>query len=135
MRFSEKLLEMSGISVETMDLSELFGLAGRIKGDDATLKAKIDQIVGYVPSKGVPSESVTRTAKLGVVIDKWMADKQPAGQRHCNAGQRWRSFRGSPLYVNEHDEQQLVPSACETDIGGVVGMWRWSWTRAKPARL
>ncbi len=33
-RFSEKLFERSGISVETIDLSEIFGKAQRLKDDD-----------------------------------------------------------------------------------------------------
>src|SRR5690606_10877085 len=33
-RFSEKLLEQSGISVETLDLSEVFGRINRMSDDD-----------------------------------------------------------------------------------------------------
>jgi L-fucose isomerase-like protein len=39
-RFSEKLLERSGISIETLDLSELFGRAERLNGNDPDLEAK-----------------------------------------------------------------------------------------------
>ena len=41
-RFSEKLLERAGISVETLDLSEVFGRAVRMKDDDARLKSKLE---------------------------------------------------------------------------------------------
>ncbi|HMR64764.1 MAG TPA: fucose isomerase, partial [Anaerolineae bacterium] len=43
-RFSEKLLERTGISVETIDLSEVFGLAEKLSADDARLKAKLEQV-------------------------------------------------------------------------------------------
>ena len=39
-RYSEKLLERAGISIETIDLSEIFGRAARLKADDARVKAK-----------------------------------------------------------------------------------------------
>ena len=54
-RFSEKLLERSGISVETLDLSELFGRAAKIDAGDAALDAKVKQIAAYVSTKGVPA--------------------------------------------------------------------------------
>src|SRR5579862_9478669 len=54
-RFSEKLMEHAGISVETLDLSEVLGRISRMKDDDPKLKAKLDSIHGYVPTQGIPS--------------------------------------------------------------------------------
>jgi len=68
-RYSEKLLERAGISVETLDLSELFGRAARLKADDPQLAAKLEEMQAYVPAGGVPNQSMTRMAKLAVVID------------------------------------------------------------------
>jgi len=51
-RFSEKLLERAGISVETLDLSEVLGRSQRIRAGDAKLKAKLEQIKAYVSTKG-----------------------------------------------------------------------------------
>ena len=48
-RFSEKILERAGISVEPLDLSELFGEAKRISDEDRALKDKIQQISDYLP--------------------------------------------------------------------------------------
>ena len=53
-RFSEKLFERAGISVETIDLSEIFGRAGRLTAADAKVKAKLDQIKAYVPTARHP---------------------------------------------------------------------------------
>ena len=39
-RYSEKLLERAGISVETLDLSEVFGRIERLADDDAAVIAK-----------------------------------------------------------------------------------------------
>lgn len=73
-RFSEKLFERTGISVETLDLSEVFARTEGIGADDNKLKAKLEQINAYVPTKGVPHEALVKMAKLGIVVDEWMSD-------------------------------------------------------------
>src|SRR5690242_17719295 len=48
-RYSEKLLEAQGISVETIDLSEIFGRIARMKDTDSAAEAKLAEIRKYVP--------------------------------------------------------------------------------------
>jgi L-fucose isomerase-like protein len=43
-RYSEKIFESQGISIETVDLSEIMGRIGRFKDGDAAVVAKLDQI-------------------------------------------------------------------------------------------
>ena len=90
-RYSEKLLERAGISVDTLDLSEVFGRAGRMKADDPKLKAKLEEMKAYVPTGGVPGEALTRMAKLGVVIDNWMEENAAVAPPRSSAGPRWKS--------------------------------------------
>ena len=54
-RYSEKLLEAAGISVNTIDLSEVFGSAALIANDDARVKQRIDQIRAYADSSSAPA--------------------------------------------------------------------------------
>jgi L-fucose isomerase-like protein len=134
-RFSEKLLERSGISVETIDLSEIFGLAKRLKADEPVVKSKIEQMTGYVPVKGVPAESLTRMARLGVVIDRWMAENR----LDASAIQCWTSieeFYGVvPCTLMSMMSNDLIPSACETDITGVLGMYALALASGKPSAI
>src|SRR5262245_34181461 len=44
-RYSEKLLERSGISIETLDLSEIFGRAAKVREDDPRYKTKYEQMM------------------------------------------------------------------------------------------
>ncbi len=134
-RFSEKLLERSGISVETIDLSEVFGRAARIKPEDARLKAKLDEMTAYVPAGGVPNESLVRMAKLAVVIEDWM-------QTTClqaSALQCWTAmeeFYGVvPCTLMSMMSNSLMPSACETDIAGVIGMYALVLASGKPSAI
>jgi L-fucose isomerase-like protein len=63
-RFSEKLLERTGITVETLDLSEVFGRAARLKEGDPRLNAKLEQMKEYVPAQGVPGEALLKIGQL-----------------------------------------------------------------------
>src|SRR6202795_1401981 len=52
-RYSEKLLEASGISVETLDLSEVIGRIERMKDNDDAAQAKLAAIHKYDTNSGV----------------------------------------------------------------------------------
>jgi len=134
-RFSEKLLERSGISVETIDLSEIFGRAARLQPGDAKVKTKLQQIRDYVPTRTTPPEALDKMAKLGVVIDDWMADNGLV----ASALQCWTSMEEYygvvPCTVMSMMSNDLMPSACETDITGVVGMYAMALASGKPSAL
>jgi L-fucose isomerase-like protein len=134
-RYSEKLLEKSGISVETLDLSEVLGWARKMKDDEGEVKDKMAALKSYTNVKGVPTESLMRMAKLGVGIDRWMKDKQLA----ATAIQCWTSleeFYGVvPCALMSMMSNNLLPSACETDIVGLVGMYALQAASGQPAAL
>ncbi len=88
-RFSEKLLQAYGLSVSTVDLSEIFGKATRLGDDDTKVKDKLEVIRAYVPTSQVPSAAVVKQAKLGVVIDDWMH----ANDLNASAIQCWTSLQ------------------------------------------
>jgi len=134
-RFSEKLFERAGISVETIDLSEIFGRAGRLTAADTNVKAKLDQIKAYVPTRDTPAEALLQMAKLGAVIDGWMADNE----LDASALQCWTAmeeFYGVvPCTLMSIMSNDLMPSACETDIAGVIGMYAMALASNKPSAL
>jgi L-fucose isomerase-like protein len=59
-RYSEKLLEASGISVETLDLSEVLGRIGRMKDTDESAVAKLKSIEKYVSTSGIPQAALLK---------------------------------------------------------------------------
>src|SRR6202162_5943381 len=119
-RYSEKLLEASGISVEPIDLSEILGRIVRMKDSEA--EAKLDAIRKYVSTDQVPIEALMKMAKLGTVIDTWMEQTQVS----ISAIQCWTSleefFGVVPCTVMSMMSENLMSSACEVDIWGVIGM-------------
>jgi L-fucose isomerase-like protein len=134
-RFSEKLLENAGISVETIDLSEIFGRTERLANTDPQVKDKMDQINTYVPTAGVPADSLMKMAKFGVVVDDWMETNQLV----ASAVQCWTSlqeFYGVvPCTLMSMMSNNLIPSACETDIAGVIGMYALALASGKPSAI
>ncbi len=134
-RFSEKLLERAGISVETLDLSEVMGRADRIQAGDPKLKAKLEQIKAYVSTKGTPAEALDKMGRFGVVVEDWMKDQN----LKASAIQCWTSmeeFYGVvPCTLMSMMSNDLMPSACETDVAGVVGMYAMALASGKPSAL
>src|SRR6185369_7946721 len=64
-RYSEKILERHGISVTTVDLSEILGNAEKLDAGAAAVKTKLNEIIGYAPAPGVPHEKLVQMAKMG----------------------------------------------------------------------
>jgi L-fucose isomerase-like protein len=134
-RFSEKLLELAGISVETLDLSEVFGRVGKLADNDARVKAKIAAIRDYVATKGIPDASLLKMAKFGVVVDDWMKDNELAG----SSVQCWTSmeeyFGVVPCTLMSLMSNTLMPSACETDMVGMIGMYALQLASGTPSAI
>lgn len=134
-RYSEKLLELSGITVETLDLSELLGWIRRMNDSDKEVQEKLAGIRGYTQVGGIPDVSLVKMAKLGVAIDRWMNEKNLT----ATAIQCWTAleeFYGVvPCTLMSMMSNGLLPSACETDIAGLVGMFVLQAASLKPAAL
>jgi L-fucose isomerase-like protein len=134
-RYSEKLLEGAGISVEPIDLSEILGRINRMKDDDPLAVAKLKDIHSYVTTSGVPAPALMKMAKLGAVIDQWMAQTEVS----ISAIQCWTSleefFGVVPCTVMSMMSNNLISSACEVDICGVIGMHALQLASGTPSAL
>ena len=134
-RFSEKLLEATGITVETIDLSEIFGRSWKLDDDGSMVKDKLDSIKGYLDTESVPADALIRMAKLAAVIDDWMQENRLV----ASAVQCWTSmeeyFGIVPCSVMSMMSENLMPSACEVDVCGVVAMYALQLASGVPSAL
>jgi L-fucose isomerase-like protein len=134
-RYSEKLLEKAGISVESVDLSEIFGRAWALKDKDSSVVSKLDEIKGYVKTTKVPKEALARMAKFAVVLDQYVKERDLSG----TAIQCWTSMEENfgvvPCTVMSMMSNSLLPSACETDITGLLGMYAMVKASGRPSAL
>src|SRR5450631_1592987 len=134
-RYSEKILESQGISIETLDLSEVLGRIERRKDDDDAAQSKLALIKKYVDSSGVPALALLKMAKLGAVVDQWMA----ATEVVISAVQCWTSIEENlgvvPCTIMSMMSDSLLSSACEVDICGVIGMHALRLASQTPSAL
>ena len=134
-RYSEKLLEAQGISVETIDLSEIFGRIARLPDADPSVQAKLSEIRKYVSTGGVPDLALIKMAKLGAVIDGWMK----AADVTVSAVQCWTSmeefFGVVPCTIMSMMSNNLIPSACEVDVCGTISMHALALASETPSAL
>jgi len=134
-RYSEKILEANGISVETLDLSEVLGRVARMKDDDANARGKLRAIREYVSTQGIPEDALLKMAKLGAVIDDWMRQTEVT----ISAIQCWTSleefFGVVPCTVMSMMSNIGMSSACEVDVCGVVGMHALQLASETPSAL
>lgn len=121
-RYSEKILEYNGISIEPIDLSEIFGRINLLDDNDQNVKEKIDFIRNYTSTTTLPRDKVLKLAKLAVVVENWVVENELDGF----AFQCWPSIQDNfgivPCAVLSMFGEGLVPAACEADISGLIGM-------------
>ena len=124
MRFSEKLLQASGITVVTVDLSEIIFKAQKMDGNAPEVKRKQEEIRDYgrIPEY-IGDDKIVRQAKLAAAMEEWVLanDIQAAGV------QCWTSIQenygcAACLSMSMLGEK-LIPCACEVDVCGVTGMY------------
>jgi len=134
-RYSERLLERAGISVETIDLSEIFARTAKLTDQDSKVVAKLEEIQGYISTLGVAKEALLKIAKFGVILDDWIAEHHLVG----TALQCWTAveelYGVVPCTIMSMLSNKLIPSACETDITGLLGMYAMVLASGRPSAL
>jgi L-fucose isomerase-like protein len=98
-------------------------------------QAKLAAIKKYVDSSSVPAPALLKMAKLGAVVDQWMA----ATEVTISAVQCWTSIEENlgvvPCTVMSMMSNELLSSACEVDICGVLGMHALQLASGSPSAL
>jgi len=134
-RYSEKILEASGISVEPIDLSEILGRIGRLKDRDAAVQRKLEEMQAYVDTAGVPDAALVKMAKLGLVMERWMQEVDVS----ISAVQCWTSmeefFGVVPCTLMSMMSNANMPSACEVDVMGTISMHALTLASQTPSAL
>lgn len=136
MRFSEKLLQASGITVVTVDLSEIIALSNSLDEDSKEIKEITKKLKEYgsIPTT-IPAENIKKESKLKLALEKWLHENDISA-----AGiQCWTSLEsnyGCAACVSMSMlGESLIPCACETDITGVISMYILSLASGNPSAL
>jgi L-fucose isomerase-like protein len=122
-RFSEKLLEASGVHVSAVDLSEIIA-AAQAFDDSVVVQQRVDEIHQYGPVlPSIHEENVVKQAKLSLAVEQWVTEHE------CNASaiQCWSSIQNNygcaTCLTMSMMGEKGKPSACETDVMGALSMY------------
>ncbi|WP_116134096.1 L-fucose/L-arabinose isomerase family protein [Tropicimonas sp. IMCC34043] len=136
MRFSEKLLQAAGITVVTVDLSEMIGAASAIGDDDPDLAAKLAAIKAYGTIPGhITAAQIGKQAKWSLAVNRWIEENE------CDASaiQCWRSlqdnFGCATCLTMSMMGEELMPSACEVDVMGAISMYALALASGAPSAI
>ncbi len=134
-RYSEKLLENLGITVETLDLSEVFFRVANLSDNDIRVGEKLALLKANGDTSTIPQDKLHKMAKLFVVISEWII----ANDIDTTAMQCWTSLQQN-LGINVCSimsvmSGQLMPSACEVDVMGALSMYALASCSLAPASI
>jgi len=134
-RFSEKILQGAGISVSTIDLSEVIGSARGLADDDRRVRSKLEEIHAYADTGEVPEQSLLLMAKLAIVISDWIEEND----LDATAIQCWTSVQKNygvnACTLMSMMSEKLMPSACEVDVTGAASMYALQLASGTPSAL
>lgn len=133
-RYSEKILEKNGISVDVMDLSELFARINKLTESDARVKKNLDEFTEYTKVTG-EKEAVVKMAKLITAIQEWIEINELKGF----AFQCWTSIQENfgifPCGVMSYFSHKMIPASCEVDVTGLVSMYILQLASQRPSAI
>lgn len=134
-RYSEKILQRHGISVVTVDLSQILGNANKLTKEDSSVKERLQKIMDYAPTGRTPEDKLVQIAKLDVVLDDFMQEYA----LDATAIQCWTSLQqnyGCNVCTSmSMMSENMLPSACEVDVTGTLTMYAMQLASGSPSAL
>lgn len=134
-RYSEKILQRNGITVTTVDLSEILGKANKLTKDDASVKQHLEKINAYTSKGKTPNEAMIQIAKLDVVLNDFVDEYA----LDATAIQCWTSLQqnyGCNVCTSMSImSENMLPSACEVDVTGTLSMYAMQLASSSPSAL
>ncbi len=132
-RYSEKLLQASGVKVITIDLSDIIAMTMQMETTGQVLE-KIKEIKSYGNIvDGISEKKLVKQAKFFLTVERWLEENE------CNASaiQCWTSIEknygiASCLAMSMLGEMGK-PSACEMDVMGALSMYALYLASGEPS--
>ena len=121
-RIDELALQRHGITMETLDLSDIFARMDALADGDGQVGAKAQTLRSYTSWEGVPEAAFIKLAKLGVVLDRVVDEYK----MDCLAVRCWVEMQQvlgvSPCVLLSEMNNRHLATACEVDVGNAVTM-------------
>jgi len=121
-RIDELALQRHGITMETLDLADIFARMAALRPRAAKVRDKAAALRKYATWNGVPKAAFDHLVRLGVVLDEVIEEfRMDAVAVRC-----WLEMQQqlgiSPCVLLSMLNDIGVPAACEVDVGNAVTM-------------
>ncbi len=121
-RIDELALQRHDITMETLDLSDVFNRMGKLDAGAAAVKAKAARLKDYTNWDGVPEKAFDKLVRLAVVIDGLVEEYAlDAIALRCWVEMQ-QQLGISPCVLLSELNDRGVTAACEVDVGNAVTM-------------
>jgi L-fucose isomerase-like protein len=132
-RIDEIALQRHGITMETLDLADVFARMNALKPADAACQAKAEVLRAYTSWKGVPEAAFDKIVRLGVVLDAIVEEyRMDAFALRCWIEMQKQLGISACVLLGEMNNRGL-PAACEVDVGSAVAMYALRLASGQPA--
>jgi len=132
-RIDELALQRNGITMETLDLSDIFFRMRKLDSDAQNYQAKAAVLRDYTSWEGVPEKAFDTLVRLGVVLDA-VAEEFEMDAMAVRCWVEMQTQLGiSPCVLLGEMNNRGFPVACEVDVGNAVAMYALSLASGVPA--
>jgi len=132
-RIDEVALQRKSITMETLDLSDVFARMRALDSDAAAYKAKAEMLLDYTEWDCVPDAAFEKITRLGVVLDDIIEEYQlDALALRCWIELQQQLGISACVLLGELNDRG-IPAACEVDVGNAVAMYALHAASGAPA--
>jgi L-fucose isomerase-like protein len=132
-RIDELALQRHGITMETLDLSDIFARMNAVAADSDAYRAKADCLQNYTCWQGVPEAAFEKLVRLGVAVDQVVEEyRLDAVALRCWVEMQQQLGISPCVLLSEMNDRGL-PTACEVDVGNAVTMFALRQASGRPA--
>jgi len=122
-RIDELALQRHGITMETLDLSDIFARMEALKGADGKVSEKAEVLKAYADWSEVPAEAFDKLTRLAVALDD-VTDEYGLDALAVRCWVEMQEQLGiSPCVLLSEMNNRGVVTACEVDVGNAVTMY------------
>jgi L-fucose isomerase-like protein len=132
-RFDEVALQKHGVTVESLDLSEVFARVRAIEPGSPALHRKHERLAAYTSWTGVPAGKVEALAKLGLVLDELVEEYRLDGLALRCWIEIEKELGVSPCVLLSELNDRGTVAACELDVLNALAMRALSLASTRPA--
>jgi L-fucose isomerase-like protein len=134
-RFDEIAMQKYGVTVETMDMADLFQRLDAVDPETDAFKTKMKKLTGVADSKSVPGKAMENMGRLAVVLDE-IADEYGLGAMGIRCWTELQKRYGiSPCLVTGEMADRGVPVSCEVDVANAVTMFALGAASGEPTSI